>query len=211
MRRMSPPRSKKSGAARRPRALPVELSAYTKQAKAMPQAEFSSRFAQPFLVLARTRSLVEAVTNAQRQDFESDSTAISTLEMVESPLAYVCPLNPRAKPIEGAVITLGRNPENDVMLPVPSVSGVHLQFMSPVQQGAAWLARDLGSKNGTFLDGQRMIPGQPYELRNGAQVEIARDVSGSFWESAELWRLLQDPSRLRQLLQQRPAKPADDW
>ena len=91
------------------------------------------------------------------------------------------------------------------------MKGISRRHLSIRLQGDELTVSDLGSKNGTFLDGQRMIPGQPYDLRNGAQIEIARDVSGSFWDSAELWRLLQDPSRLRELLKKKTAQPADEW
>ncbi len=48
------------------------------------------------------------------------------------------------------VITLGRAPDNDVMLLCPRVSKRHATVQ--LRDGVAWL-RDLASKNGTYLNG----------------------------------------------------------
>ncbi|HJL19437.1 MAG TPA: FHA domain-containing protein [Sandaracinaceae bacterium LLY-WYZ-13_1] len=51
-------------------------------------------------------------------------------------------------------ITIGRAPGNDLVLPHPSVSGRHAQVDK--QQDGKFQVRDLGSTNGTFLNGVRI-------------------------------------------------------
>ncbi len=63
--------------------------------------------------------------------------------------------------------TIGRAPDNDVVLDDPSVSGHHARLS---WSGATLVVEDLSSSNGTFVDGrrvrsERMRPGQ--ELRFG--------------------------------------------
>lgn len=54
---------------------------------------------------------------------------------------------------DGAALRIGREEDNDFRLPHPSVSRHHAEL---VPDGSAWRVRDLGSKNGTFADGERI-------------------------------------------------------
>ncbi len=56
-------------------------------------------------------------------------------------------------PLEEDRFTLGRKEKNDLVLPDPRVSGYHAEI---VLEGDRWILRDLGSTNGTFLDGRRI-------------------------------------------------------
>lgn len=66
----------------------------------------------------------------------------------------------------GERIVLGRHPSCDVVLDRPSVSRRHLAISF---DGHRWEARDLGSSNGTLLNGHHMVraltaPGDVFEL-----------------------------------------------
>ena len=65
--------------------------------------------------------------------------------------------------------TIGRAPDNDVVIPKTSsaVSGRHCEIV--VQNGAVYL-RDLGSTNGTFINGRRLVAGQLVQLLPGMTV-----------------------------------------
>ena len=52
-------------------------------------------------------------------------------------------------PLRGAVSTIGRDPENTVQLSHGAVSGRHAEIKS---EGGMFIVRDLGSRNGTFVD-----------------------------------------------------------
>ncbi len=56
--------------------------------------------------------------------------------------------------LDKPVITIGRAPGNDLVLPHPSVSGRHAQVMK--QPDGRFQVRDLGSTNGTYLNGVKI-------------------------------------------------------
>jgi len=79
--------------------------------------------------------------------------------------------------------TVGRAPAPASALHIdkPYVSGVHaaLRWM-----GEGWILRDLGSRNGTFLDGRRIASGEEHKIRAGAQIGFGR--------VEEAWTLIDD-------------------
>jgi class 3 adenylate cyclase len=75
----------------------------------------------------------------------------------------------------GKILEIGRkaNPANPkrLVLSVPEVSGSHAEIR-PGDGG--WTIRDLGSTNGTRLNGDWIAPGQEYILKNGDVIKIAQ-------------------------------------
>ena len=72
-------------------------------------------------------------------------------------------------PARGAVVRVGRAADNDVVLSAePTVSRHHAEL---VCEHAGWLVRDLGSHNGTHVNGVR--------LADGASQAVARAMSSA--------------------------------
>ena len=69
----------------------------------------------------------------------------------------------------GALMTIGRTPDNQIVVPHPQVSARHAQITN---LGGKLLIEDLGSGNGTFVRGQRLAKGQKVEVSNGEKVYI---------------------------------------
>jgi hypothetical protein len=83
----------------------------------------------------------------------------------------------------GADQLIGREPGAAIRLDDESVSWRHASLR---WTGQAWELQDLGSLNGTFLDGQRIAPGARALLRMGCEIR--------FGDSPESWRLAElDP------------------
>jgi LysM repeat protein len=78
----------------------------------------------------------------------------------------------RPFPLDKDAITIGRSPDNDIFVDDAEVSRHHARL---TRQGNNWVLEDLGSRNGTFVNGQR-ISG-PVMLTPGAQVDFGPDVS----------------------------------
>lgn len=76
---------------------------------------------------------------------------------------------------------VGRSPACDLVLDVRDVSREHAAIH---WTGAAWELQDLGSRNGTHLDGRRLLPRECKLLARGAELR--------FGETLGAWRLVDD-------------------
>lgn len=65
--------------------------------------------------------------------------------------------------------SMGADPDNDIVLGDPFVSGHHLRLR---WDGAVWWLEDLNSKNGTLVNRQPVKPGQPQALSRGAVINV---------------------------------------
>lgn len=70
-----------------------------------------------------------------------------------------------------ARLLVGRSPSCSLQLNDKHVSGEHATL---AWTGVAWMLRDLGSSNGTFLDGERVQPGASREVKRGARLGFGR-------------------------------------
>jgi ABC-type multidrug transport system ATPase subunit/pSer/pThr/pTyr-binding forkhead associated (FHA) protein len=80
---------------------------------------------------------------------------------------------PRDAVLAGERVAVGRGAENDLVLDFPTVSTRHAAVIS---RGTGWRIEDLGSTNGTFVNGRRLE--KPHDLRDGDIVRIG-DGSGN--------------------------------
>jgi hypothetical protein len=71
--------------------------------------------------------------------------------------------------LDQPVIRIGRGESSDVLIDNVSVSRRHAEIR---EESGAWLLRDLGSSNGTFLNGQRVSADQP--LRPGDEISFGK-------------------------------------
>src|SRR5438552_17954105 len=67
------------------------------------------------------------------------------------------------------VITIGRLKENDVQLPLSTVSGFHAQIL---KEGENCYVLDRGSVNGTYLNGHRLVAGEKKLIHDGDIIKI---------------------------------------
>lgn len=87
----------------------------------------------------------------------------------------------------GALITLGRARNNDVIIDHPTVSKVHVIF-TRVGKGQ-WAVSDERSSNGTFLNGVQLAPGEKRSIGDGDNLRFGPDIVGRFLEPGSLWHL----------------------
>ena len=66
------------------------------------------------------------------------------------------------------LVTVGRNPDNDIFLDDVTVSRKHAQFL---RNGLVFSVRDVGSLNGTYVNGELA---EQTELVNGDSVQIGK-------------------------------------
>jgi hypothetical protein len=84
------------------------------------------------------------------------------------------------------MITVGRTPNNDIVLRDVTVSRFHAYFR---QRGDKWIIADAGSKNGSELEGVPLEARKERELASGVAVRIG-DFELTFYLSTELYGVL---------------------
>lgn len=67
-------------------------------------------------------------------------------------------------------LRIGRSPDNDLILRDPATSGHHARLE---KRGEAWFLVDLGSTNGTLVNGE---PIQEKELKDQDEIRIGQNV-----------------------------------
>jgi pSer/pThr/pTyr-binding forkhead associated (FHA) protein len=71
-------------------------------------------------------------------------------------------------------VRIGRRADLELSLPFPALSAVHARLArGRDDRRGTWILEDLGSKNGTFVDGERMTPGQRRVVTAGARLGFA--------------------------------------
>jgi phosphoserine phosphatase RsbU/P len=75
----------------------------------------------------------------------------------------------RSWPLEGDVVQIGRSSRSAVHLPDATVSKAHAEI---ARAGDGWMIRDLGSRNGTRVNG--IEANQPTAVRDGDTLEIGK-------------------------------------
>lgn len=83
----------------------------------------------------------------------------------------------RTFPLEKPSLTLGRDPRNDVVIDHPQVSRRHARITRPSN---AWVIEDLGSTNGTFVNGTRLAESRA--LTQGDTIELSEAVALVVWK-----------------------------
>jgi pSer/pThr/pTyr-binding forkhead associated (FHA) protein len=84
-------------------------------------------------------------------------------------------------------VTLGRAADADVSINDGTLSGMHLVLVRG--PGGTWQADELGSTNGTRVDGVAVKVGSPAALRDGSAIK-AGQVSLTFHTAEGLWTRL---------------------
>lgn len=80
----------------------------------------------------------------------------------------------RRVPIKVPVVNIGRGDYNDILIADPSVSTMHAKLQ---RREDVWVLTDLGSTNGTFVEGERLTGEQP--LSPGSTIRFG-DVAALF-------------------------------
>ena len=68
-----------------------------------------------------------------------------------------------------SVFTLGRNADNDIVLPAEGVSRHHTRLQAT---SLGWEVVDLGGTNGTWIDSRRLRPNEPAPISPGSTIRI---------------------------------------
>ncbi|MFN2151333.1 MAG: FHA domain-containing protein [Anaerolineales bacterium] len=86
---------------------------------------------------------------------------------LSDPIPYLSDPSQQEHRFLSPTIQIGRAVDNDIVITSKRVSREHARIR---QEGRKWLLEDLGSANGTFLNGERVLT--PIELRDGDRIAL---------------------------------------
>jgi ABC-type multidrug transport system ATPase subunit/pSer/pThr/pTyr-binding forkhead associated (FHA) protein len=104
-------------------------------------------------------------TSVQAAAPEEAAPINATLLGVETPMTGLRKIDLRQR----ARLNIGRSPENDLQLDYPTISRRHARIS---RTGERYVIEDLGSSNGTFVNGESIDPGKPFPLHPGNTMRI---------------------------------------
>ena len=119
---------------------------------------------------------------------DSPTLAAARVPTPPPPAGEALALALAVRPGKAPQLTLGRAPTCDIEINDATLSQVHLLFMQSAP--AKWTVRDAGSKNGSWIDGVQLVPGQPKALGDGMRLQTAQVVL-TYYEPPGLFARLQ--------------------
>jgi pSer/pThr/pTyr-binding forkhead associated (FHA) protein len=106
-----------------------------------------------------------------------------------------------------ATITLGRVSDNTLQIEHPSVSSYHAQLT--LGEGGDYVLRDLGSTNGTLLNGKEIAEGEDHRLQDGDKVVFGEISTSYASESPADARPLPQAEEVAAVVADTSARPSD--
>ena len=136
-----------------------------------PEERFHSGAEMADALQSAVTSLEGAATRVIRQGSPEDLLA-QTIE--RAPVGYRLLINTPGHEsniveLNRPVMKIGRNADNDIVLPVEGVSRYHTRLQATTN---GWLVTDLGGINGTHLDSRRLTVHEPTLFKVGNRLQI---------------------------------------
>jgi hypothetical protein len=157
-------------------------------ARALTREDFVARLPDPVLVVLSELIYEEASGDDDTQVGEGVGGKPVGVRAEVPPIFDALAIRKKRHGADKDHISLGRERTCDIVVRTPGVSKNHARFLP----GQALRLEDLGSQNGTFVDGKRIAANQPIEVRPGAQL-VFGDLTTRLISSEELYGLLKTP------------------
>jgi len=154
-------------------------------ASELPRNVFIAQFPEPILVGGRAFTANGGNKNKVNSSLFWETTKVGKRPSRRLSVPLVCVVR-KVRPNYPRMITVGRTPHNDVVIPDNTVSKLHA-FFRQLGDGQALALSDNGSRNGTFINEERLVPNSAMVVVPvGARIRFA-DVSLTLISSGELW------------------------
>jgi hypothetical protein len=126
-------------------------------------------------------------TGSGDRDLDAETQVAAAVGRRRSPQGVeVYPLAKKPGASFPDMITIGRTANNDIVLRDVTVSRLHAFFR---RRDDRWVMADAGSKNGTAVEGEPLMPRREREVGSGTGVRIG-DLELTFYTAAELFAVL---------------------
>lgn len=158
----------------------LSLDDFVRSHRHLSREEFLTRVADPHLLL------VDAPAAPDVSSMEFMTLRLTTAARRRETLLLPVRKRPGSNAF-GMMVTIGRAPNNDIILPHANVSKLQCylhRFAGP------WTLCDPGSTNGTFVDGVRLRRERGAPMSSGATIQLADVYEVVFLEPADLHDLV---------------------
>jgi pSer/pThr/pTyr-binding forkhead associated (FHA) protein len=153
-------------------------------ARALSREDFVARLPDPVLVVLSELVKEEATGDEDTQVGEIGGMPGKVRNEVPAQFDALA-VRKKRRGAEADRITLGRERTCDIVVRTPGISKQHACFLP----GQPLRVEDIGSQNGTFVDGKRIPANQPVEVQPGAQL-VFGDLVTRLISPTELYALL---------------------
>ncbi|MGE0708744.1 MAG: FHA domain-containing protein [Planctomycetota bacterium] len=159
---------------------------FAQQYASLSEEEFLRQIKEPHVLMVERRNLRESESGFMTVKFTKEALAESS-----ETRTFVLPIKKRAgSNAFGMMITLGRAPNNDLVVDHQKISKFHAYFRDA---GSSWLICDADSRNGTVVDGVPLEPGQQGRpVHSGTRVKLGQVVELVFYLPKELYKKLKE-------------------
>ena len=162
------------------------LAHYLSATTSMPAKAFTEMYPDGFLVEKTQKSMdKEVIFQFSTKSFEDEEVlraqkhGVALGDILE---ARVIEIKERKESTTPLHVTVGRAAQNDSILYNKMVSKDHA-YLEISQKGGNCSLVDVGSKNGTLLNGDEMTPNKTYPLRDGDEISFGPETKVVYFSS----------------------------
>jgi hypothetical protein len=162
------------------------LAHYLSATSKVPAKAFSEMHPDGFLVEKTQKSMdKEVIFQFSTKSFEDEDVlrlqkqGVVLGDVLE---ARVIEIKERKEPTTPSHVTIGRAAQNDIILYNKMVSKDHAYLEIPEKGGNCSLV-DVGSKNGTLLNGEEVTPNKTYTLEDGDEISFGPETKVVYFSS----------------------------
>jgi hypothetical protein len=168
----------------------VDAAAHYRQLLALGREEFLASAAPAALVRYRSAESADPAASATLTIDSDYSEPMETLpygKVLASDIDFeVYPLSKKGGASYPDRITIGRTPNNDIVIPDTSISRLHAYLR---RDGTAWVVADAGSKNGSQLAGAPLEARRERPIASKTMLRLG-DVDLTFYLAPDLYGAL---------------------
>lgn len=168
----------------------MTIDAFMRETEAFSEEEFLETYPYPFLVHESTGDSVP-VPDADRRTTRLKAAAAPIgggFMQGDATIYPVCPADPDN--FDGAV-KLGRSSTCDIAINDGSISTVHAHFTLEFEGEERFvMVTDIGSSNGTFLNGERLAADTPARLSDQDSLRFGPAVKLQYFEAEGFFQFL---------------------
>jgi hypothetical protein len=170
------------------------LSYYLIEAASLPLAEFTKQYPNGFLVEQSRHLFDKKIIVKFDTDVIDDRNSLAALEreLGRRETLDLRVIEISTKSCLSGRISLGRSPNNDIVLHNKLISKSHASLYIAPTQKYCYLT-DIGSTNGTFVNGDRLTPHQEYQLADGDEISFGPRTKVVFFSPEGFYRFLDLP------------------